>query len=199
MSLTRKRKGLVVGGLVLSLLLSIGAYLAQDVHKSQTVDSMLAPCKEAMRLNPDSGGLPCYQTALHAYPSDQTLQVRVATNLVCVGRFEEARSLYEKAASEFGLDRGQAKKMLQPGAMQQWKTFRNRDEQANAQYRVLHVKHGQEEVAFEATHSTREEPYRTQMGELVKRHVREEREMMIARGAWQPAVLKQPYFSAPQH
>jgi len=200
MMVMRKRrvlKAIAASALVLSL--AAGIFLANDYYYNQRLAVALRPCTEAIRLNPDSGGLPCYQAALHADPNNQDLQFRVATNLVCIGRFEEARSLYQKAASGFGFGRSEAKKMLQPGAMQQWKTFRNRDEQANAQYRVLHVKHGQEEVAFEASHPTREEPYRTQMEELVKRHVREEREMMIARGAWQPAVLKQPYFSAPQH
>ncbi len=196
MAVTMKRKALAVGGLV--LLLSAGVFLAQDYYHSQKVDTALEPCKEAMRLNPDSGGLPCYQAALRDYPSDQHLQMNLATNLVCLGRFEEARRLYEKAAGEIGLDTGRAKKMLRPGAMQRWKVFRDRDELAYVEYRAFLRKFGKEQVAFETTHPTNEEPYKTQLVEMIKAHVREEREMMIARGAWQPAVLKEPYFSVPK-
>lgn len=197
MAIVNKRKGLAAAGLI--LLLSAGVFLIQDYYHNQRIAAALKPCAEAMRLNPDSGGLPCYQAALRADSNDRDLQMRVAGNLACVGRFEEARRLYEKAASGFGLGTGEARKMLQPGAMQRYKAAADRTEQAYTEYRVLLKKHGQEEVAFEATHPTSEEPYKTQMEEMIKTHVREQREMMIARGAWQPAVLNQPYFSAPQH
>lgn len=196
MKIVTWRKVLAFGSL--ALLLYIGGFLAQDYFRSQRIAVALIPCTEAMRLNPDSGGLPCYQAALHDDPGNQMLQLRVATALVSLGRFTEARPLFQKAEGEFGFERGKAKAMLQPGAMQRWKATMDHFGQVHEEYVALVQQHGREAEEFQATHPTDEEPYKTQMRELVKAHVRQEREMMIAKGIWKPSVLQEPYYSVPK-
>lgn len=196
MNIALVRKVLASGSLI--FLLFIGGFLIQDHARSQKADAALRPCTEAIRLNPSTGGLPCYQVALHNDPTNQSLQIRLATNLVCLGRFSEARVLYQKAEGEFGLEKGRAKEMLQPGAMQRWKATMDHFMQAHEEYVALNHEHGREEMAFQASHPTRREPYRTQLREMIKANVRQEREMMIAKGVWSPSVLQEPYYSAPK-
>jgi len=190
------RKSLAIGGL--ALLLYIVVFLAQNYLRSQRIAAALKPCTEAMRLNPDSGGLPCYQAALHDDPNNQMLQMRVAIGFASLSRFAEARPFFQKAASEFGFERSQAKAMLQPGAMQRWKATMDHYMQAQKEYNTLSQKLGREEMAFQASHPTRREPYKTQLREMIKANVRQEREMMIAKGVWSPSVLQEPYYSAPK-
>lgn len=196
MNIVLVRKVLAIGSLI--LLFFIGGFLIQDQSRSQKADTALRPCTEAMRLNPNTGGLPCYQTALHNDPTNQALQIRLATNLVCLGRFSEARVLYQKAEGEFGLEKGRAKEMLQPGAMQRWKVSMDQLMEANKEYNTLNQKLGREEMKFQTAHPTDEEPYKTQMREMVKAHVHQERELMIAKGIWRPSVLQEPYYSTPK-
>lgn len=197
MSSMIKRRKVLASALV--LLLCMVMLLIQDQYHSQRVETALKPCANAMRLNPYSGGLPCYQAALRDDPGDQTLQVGFASTLVAVGRFEEARALYQKAAKEFGFDTNQARQMLQPGAMQKRKASMDQTLQAYREYNALVQQHGREAMAFQAAHDTDVEPYRTQMRELVKAHVRQEREMMIAKGVWKPSVLQEPYYLTRKH
>ena len=192
---TKQRRRTVI---IFIVLLSVVGLVIRIHYYDQQLGAILAPCMRVSRLNPNAV-LPCYQEAMRYDPYNQYLQISAAAILVHLGRFEEARSIYQRAAGEIGLQTNEAKQMLEPGAMQRQKTANDQLLEANKEYVALCHEHARIAMAFQATHPTDEEPYKSQMRAMVELHVREEREMMIAKGVWKPFVLQQPYYMTPRY
>lgn len=111
-----------------------------------------------MYLDPDN--IPCYQKALKA-GHDKSSEFLLASLLVKQGQYDEARPLYADIAGSgvFGLlfrqrRTAEARRQLQPGAMEEERVTMMRSDQARHDLQVVTAKDEQEEKDFLKSHAT---------------------------------------------
>lgn len=155
LKLTTVKKKLIFRALV--VFFGLVVYGSFQLHTLLVDDQATQPCAQVARKNPqvdfNSIYLPCYQNAAHIAPGYQLAQYRLASTLAGLGRYDEARPIFEKLSHSYGSYAKDSRKMLLPGSMQYIKEMDDRLQRNWHTRQALGLTNGAEEREFLRLHA----------------------------------------------
>lgn len=139
------------------VLLGLGSYGAYYVQMTLVDYNTIRPCELQSHDNPNEDSvkilLPCYETAAKNSPGSQEFQYRFAGALASLGRYDEARPIFEKLSHSYGSYTTDSRKMLLPGSMQYIKEMNDRLQRNWHTRQALGLTNGVEEREFLRLHA----------------------------------------------
>ncbi len=162
---TRKRS--IVTALI--VFLSLAVYGTYCMHRSQLINAASRNCsKSGPNDDVNAALIPCLQQELKAAPGEQSLQYHLAVCLASLGRYDEARPLFEQVAHSFGVCTLPARRMLKSGEMEKMKAGADHSRQARRDFLAVTAKDQREEKAFLQQHAVVQNGVIVQMSDVDK-------------------------------
>jgi len=142
---------------ILAAIIVVGGYVAHTAREAMADYKTMRPCYLQVEAHPSEASaefmLPCYEIAAKNAPNNQQAHYQLGCALVSIGRFDEARPIFEKLSRSWGSVGSDSRQMLLPGAMEKQKAMEDQVQRNRQAQQALSLKDQAEERDFLRLHA----------------------------------------------
>ena len=142
---------------ILAAIIVVGGYVAYTAYEAMADYKTMRPCYSQVEAHPSEASaefmLPCYEIAAKNAPNNQQAHYQLGCALVSIGRFDEARLIFEKLSHSWGSVASDSRQQLLPGAMQRQKAMEDQVQRNWQARQALSLKNQAEERDFLRLHA----------------------------------------------
>lgn len=141
----------------LGIFVVAGGYFAYTAREAMADYETMRPCYSQVEAHPNEASakfmLPCYEVAAKNSPNNHQAHYQLGCALVSIGRFDEARPIFEKLSHSWGSVASDSRQKLLPGAMEKQKEMEDQVQRNQQARQALSLKNQAEERDFLRLHA----------------------------------------------